>query len=575
MPLAILLQEQLSVLTKGVSKVQRWEAATETFSLVVDRLRSAYLVRWFGTALPSVGLALEVAVSNMHELRARWIAIGAGRAGETPPVGPNLTEPLLGMTGTLVGIFATPLHAAVLSIVLDALVDTWWVLALGAVNWLSHGLLGAGVLGLVGTVGGVGLLFGLSAWAISGQPRELFSLLGAIAEVVEPLQRFWEQVTGPREAVRNPLLRELLVLGDRIAALTAFLLGALAIVITRVGPLLRPLRLGFTATVELARDLWSIISLALGQTVGVVKGLLSGPDSIPQLLGGIFTLVTRSFRRLGASLKGTWGAIGEEFSWLVGWGEWMVGWWWNVAEPFVRSQTIDHPTIAYVRSFIGSLAAFSSWKARGAPPPGPPSPPSPPGLMARLGTWLLHKLGMPTTTPRLPSVPRLPPLISLDMIAPLAEVTHLLQLSGLVPGLAPNPLEIGVEGRAVIERAKRPPSVFAAEWAALRAEALSPRPLERTLEVATYLSLARRVVSPAAATEVWRLEDVLSRIDANIRAERKRHPVKDLPEPTVLTPVIQRLRVRARGLKPEVLRAWAEDLRVELSAAPYPVPVEG
>ena len=95
-----------------------------------------------------------------------------------------------------------------------------------------------------------------------------------------------------------------------------------------------------------------------------------------------------------------------------------------------------------------------------------------------------------------------PPLISLDMIAPLAEVTHLLQITGLVPGLAPNPLEIGAEGRKVLERAAHPPSVFATEWAALEAEALRPTPAERTLEVATYLSLARRVVSPDAAARV-------------------------------------------------------------------------
>src|SRR5262245_55312770 len=237
MPLAILLQEQLSVLTKGVKKLERWEAATEAFSLVVDRLRSAYLVRWFGTALPSVGLALKVAFANMHELRARWIAIGAGRAGETPPIGPNLTEPLLGASGTLVGIFATPLNSVLLGLALGSLVDRWWVRVLAVANWLTAGLLGTGALGLVGTVGGVGLLFALSAWAISGQPRELFDLLGAIAELVEPLQRFWRQVTGPREAVRNPLLREILVLGDRTAALTAFLLGAFAVLITRVGPL--------------------------------------------------------------------------------------------------------------------------------------------------------------------------------------------------------------------------------------------------------------------------------------------------------------------------------------------------
>ena len=80
MPLAILLQEQLGILTRGVDeKLRHWDEATERFALVVDRLRSAYLVHWFGTALPSVGVALRVGLANMHELRARWLAIGARR----------------------------------------------------------------------------------------------------------------------------------------------------------------------------------------------------------------------------------------------------------------------------------------------------------------------------------------------------------------------------------------------------------------------------------------------------------------------------------------------------------------
>ena len=48
----------------------------------------------------------------------------------------------------------------------------------------------------------------------------------------------------------------------------------------------------------------------------------------------------------------------------------------------------------------------------------------------------------------------------------------------------------------MLDRAAHPPSVFGSEWAALEAEARRPEPLARTLEVATYLSLARRVVGP-------------------------------------------------------------------------------
>jgi hypothetical protein len=39
--------------------------------------------------------------------------------------------------------------------------------------------------------------------------------------------------------------------------------------------------------------------------------------------------------------------------------------------------------------------------------------------------------------------------------------------------------------------------------------------------------------------------------------------------------VIRKLRVRARGVAPDTLRTWADDLRAALNAAPYPVPAEG
>ncbi len=567
MPLAILLQEQLGILTKGVDeKLRHWDEATERFSLVVDRLRSAYLVHWFGSALPSVGLALEVGLVNMHELRARWLAIGAPAAGAAPPVGPNLLEPLLGAGGTLAGIFASPLNGILLTTAIGSVVHTWWAKTLAVVNFLSAGLLvGAGL-----AAGGPTLVLGLVPYAISGQPRELFDFLGAVAELAEPLQRFWQQVSGPRDAVRNPLLRELLILGDRMAALTAFLLGAFAVLITRIDVFLEPLRLGFVAVGSLVLYLWPVILLAFTQTVDVVVGLLHGPDSVPALLRRVLAVLAGGFRRIGTGLAATFALLRDDFRLYSTWGGWLVGWWSAVAEPAVRLQTVDHPTVRFLQSFAGSFGALSEWKARDAPA----GPPSPPGTFTKVATWLLRKTGMPAATPKLPGLPPLPPLIPLGEIGPLVDVVGLLRRLG-VGGLPGNPFEIGSAGRDVLQRAARPPSVFAGERAALDAEARRPQPLARTLEVATYLSLARRVVGPAAAESVRGLEDVLTRIDATIRAERKPLPVKDVPEPTGLTPVIRRLRIRSHGRTSEVLQTWADDLRRELNAADYAIPVGG
>ncbi|MGI9097959.1 MAG: hypothetical protein ACR2H2_05615 [Solirubrobacteraceae bacterium] len=136
-------------------------------------------------------------------------------------------------------------------------------------------------------------------------------------------------------------------------------------------------------------------------------------------------------------------------------------------------------------------------------------------------------------------------------------------------------MDLGPAAGAVLRRAQHPPSIFAGERAALRAAQARPEALERSLETATYLSLAARIVSPAAAEHVRTLEGVLTRLDATIRTERPHHPVRDLPEPTELSPQIRTLRVRARGLAPAAVRAWAEELRRELNATPYPVPAAG
>jgi hypothetical protein len=71
------------------------------------------------------------------------------------------------------------------------------------------------------------------------------------------------------------------------------------------------------------------------------------------------------------------------------------------------------------------------------------------------------------------------------------------------------------------------------------------------------------------------LEDVLSRIDARIRTDRKRLPVKDVPEPTQLAPVVRVLRVRSSGRTAEAVQRWVDDLRRELDAADYALPAGG
>ena len=573
MPLALLLQQQLGILGKGVGeKLRHWDEAMETISTVAERLRSAYLVHWFGTALPSEGNALKVGLANMHELRARWMAVGGPQAGATPPAGPNLMEPLLGAGGVLAGIFASPLNGILLTTAIGSLVDTWWAKTLAVVNWLTAGLLMTAAV----SVGALGLPFGLIVFTAGGEGRELFDFLGAVAELAVPLQSFWEQVSGPRAAVRNPLLREILRGLDREAALVAALIGTFSVLITRVGPFLEPLRLGFVAVGGLVLDLWGIVAIEAARTAEATQSLLSGPTSAPAILQRVVRGLAVTLRKIGLRLAALFAELRLDFwfrSWLAGW---VAGAWQVFAEPGIRALTVDHPTVRYLRSFAGELAVVSAWRGREDPQSKKKdkksSDSSGDGLSALADmTVALLKAGMPATAPKLPTLPKLPPLIPLGTIGPIVDVMQLLRSFGLDLGPA-NPLEPGAEARQVLARAARAPSVFGSEWRALEAEARRPEPLARTLQVATYLSLARRVVGPAAAASVRGLEDVLSQFDTVIRSDRRRLPVKDVPEPTQLTPVIRRLRVTSRGRTSDALQTWVEDLRRELNAGDYAVP---
>jgi hypothetical protein len=558
----MLLTSRLGVINRGVRRIAPWEGVADTFGLVLRRLRNAYLVHWFGTGIPISGIDLRVAIVNMAELRARWQAVGGDRPpGTRAAVGPNLTEPLFGWTGMLVGTLASPINSMLLGAAVARLLPRWWTILLGATNWIAFGLIGTAVLGAVATIGGLGLAAGMLALGISGQAGPLYDLLGAVTEIARPLERLWQQLIGPRSSVRNPVLRAALLVGDATAALVSLLLGAFAVLIARVAPLLDPVRTGILAVVGIVTELGAVLAFTLGQVLEAVGWLLDeAPMAIAnRLLNGLSSI----FRTIGRRMAALWTRISVAFSVFGARAAVEVAAWWRVARPFVRGQTIDHPTVAFVRSFIGSAEVAGGWWRRGSPAARTSTPPGPVGRFVR--RTIVRALRIPTTVPRLPTLPSLPELPSADAFGTLAG-----QLGGLP--FAPNPLALGPDARAALDRARRPPSVFAGEAAEVARQA-DAAARGRAIELAAYLSLAERIVAPAAGGYVRTLENRLSAIDAAIRPSRTL-PVRDLPPPTTLRPVIRTLRVRAAdGMTRDALDGWVREVRRRLDAEPYPVPV--
>jgi hypothetical protein len=556
MPLAILLQAQLAPLRKGVKSVRSWSSLTDTFAAIVTRLRSAYLVRWFGRQLPIQGLAMVVTIANMDELRRRYTAVGGGQRREAPAAGPNVMEPLLGMAGTFVGAVATPINSVLFGLAAGALVKSAVAQSAVALNWILGGATGTGLL-LVGAVIAVPAV--LITWAISGQGRDTFDLLGAIAELVKPLQRFWTQISGRRDRVHNPLLRAVLVAGDRVAALLPRVLGALAFIVTKIGPELYPLRMRLLAAIGIAKEIWGVIMFLVRQVLKVSKRLVVGRHSGPAAIKRGLDAMTSARVNIVLGLREATKTFGVELKRIATlFHPDMAAWWAQTGAPLAKEQTTGQPLFKHLTSFGAEIAVLKVWHERTKEPDG----------------WLKRKLSAHAEG-FLPDAPR-----SYKTWRPLYQqetssgkvLGPLMHKMGHAGAPTANILGLTAEGMQAVRVAQHPASVFAGEWAAVHRARRRPEPLDRARTTAAYLEIAKRLLTPATAASVRKLEGKLSGLHAQLRAERRLHPVKALPAPARLRPRIATLHVRGSGLQPAALRTWTDELRRELNAAPYPVP---
>ncbi|GGS77878.1 hypothetical protein GCM10010156_40850 [Planobispora rosea] len=554
MPLALLLQARLGVVVRGVRALPAWARAFDTLALVWHRRRSEWLVRWFGVGLPVEGAALRAVPVNRAELGAALRTAGGREAGG----GPNLYEPLAGLTGTLTGLLAAPTTGLALALLVNRLIPEWWAQLASGLTWITLGLPVTLSLGVIGGGGLLALLF--LPVPLLGSARPVHLLLGEIPLLYGALRRLWEQVSGPRERVRHPLLKAGLELADRVVTLAAQVFGLLAVLVARILPLAALQRAGAVAVAGIAGALGGAITDA-------ALSALTYLNDLTGLATGLARRVLRGFSRLLAGLGGRLsraagtlglGSLSER-------GTELVTGWWKQAEPRVEELTVEHPTVRWLRSFAAALGAALSFLPRAfASPPSGPAGPSPwAGLLA--AAWTAFKLVHPPPA-HAPVPPGLPPgLPPFPQLVPLSAIDR-------TAGRIAMPEVLGTGRAAAVRRAGRVPSLL--EWGALERDAAGkgtgtgPEPSrERLLETAVYLSLAERIVSPAAAGYVRRLEGVLSELDRRIRPAL---PVRTPPEPVRLRPRIGTLRLR--GTDREALGGWVPLLRRELSAAPYPVP---
>src|SRR5215510_3858566 len=97
MPLALLLRQTFDVFNEGANKLDAWNRIVSVELLLLDRVRSAFLGRWFGP---------RIALQNLDDLRARYLEVA--RSIVPSADGLNLTEPLMGVAGQIVGALLSP-----------------------------------------------------------------------------------------------------------------------------------------------------------------------------------------------------------------------------------------------------------------------------------------------------------------------------------------------------------------------------------------------------------------------------------------------------------------------------------
>jgi hypothetical protein len=565
MPLALLLQDVMQTFQRGLDDggfyLNYWDRLVALESLLVARAQSAFLVQWFGPRVALQGFHLRIAIENLAALRARYQqVVGTGVQAQS---GPNLTEPLAGMVGILFGSLSTPINSLFLYERVARIMPRWYTSMAAALNTLSFGVLGTVIAVLAGSALPI---ISLPGAFTSDDTLHVYNLLGAVAQMAAPFRRFWEVISGPREQVRNPVLRGILLVADQLAQLFPYLIALVAVMVTRFLPVI----LTFWKQLPFFKDLGRAVLELVGFVINNLESRLIDLGPGGKSLFGPLKIVIHALGRLPKSLKRVAGFM-ELFTKelrRVGTGV-TTGFttWLAAARPGIRAATIDHPFIRTIIEFKNSMSTLIASLRSATPPPAAtpatpstPAVPTPPGILGSIST-----INIQSPSVALQRFGATPPTDVMLLFRGLQAIR------GLVPGLLPNPLALSQEAARELAAARTPRSVFEpviAEIgvASIRAPGVAVE--EQRLRDLLFEVVAR-VLPPVAHSAIAPLENILNRLDDTLG---RQHPVRDLAESNRLQPVVSRLRVRAQAENEAAVRSWAEQFRAALEVQSYLAP---
>ncbi|MBZ4373786.1 hypothetical protein [Corallococcus sp. AS-1-6] len=599
MPMSLLLHEVLGPLVedsgrtlsfstlaldrarRGLTRLDPFNRLVALEETLIARARSAFLVHWFGTGLPTSGLALRVSIANIDSLRRRYQAVlSATRPDDR---GLNLTEPLLGLVGNLAGSLLSPAGVVSLTVLARRLIPTWVRVLLFIFGWsIIPGI--AAAVGVLLAPGGLGL--GVLLGARNEQPvRAIHDLMGALARLIEQVNRFIDLLLGPRERIRNPLLRQFLEVFDSFARLIPFALALVSLVIARVGPLILPLARQAAALIPLTGAVMTAVRSIFEEIPQVLENAFSRSRAAPlghlmailQGIGPLLHEVTDRIKTLLEEVAATLPGIGMQ---VMG----AVRTFWETARSVVTRRLRAHPVISMMETLKTQFAEIGTLFA--SPSTGTPPASSGTSVPGWITSGITSLFGPPPPTPTAPALPDLTALQAL-----IGRPSLSLDMAGFTSAserVSPSLIDmfrLSDRARADFDRAATPSSEFARARRALARDLGAPvtevlariRTEELPLRQALS-SVIGRVLPPAIRAYLPDLLDLFHTLDAELYRQPSAptptaFPTLDVPESRRLHVVVRRIEIRSAGSDEPHVGVFRDRLVEALQRQQYQAPV--
>jgi hypothetical protein len=570
MPLSLLLRETVYAFRWGAFHLEPWSHLVQTEEVLIGRARSAFLTHWFGPGLPLNGSFVRIVIDNLVALKKQYFLASASVLPELE--GPSLGEPLAGLFGQVAGILLSPTGVLLTLSVMVRNLGYWTKLLVGALGWKVALL---PLVFLVGPVGGPILLpiafMGGVALGIASPPelRSVYALLGSTAKFLIAATQFLKLLMGPRENIANPLLRSILGLFDRLAGLFPFVLAFVAVIVTRIGPLLVPLALQVRPFKELIDQVVDTVTFIFKDIPASVKRYIpviaDRVDFVLVQLSLILPVFEIVFTELFTNLSESLNDLVEKASKLI------KGWFTD-ASTKATAIVMDQPAIRRIRSAIISFGIAARTLSSGSSSPSSSSSKLPSGFptphLTKPEDFLRFMGGAPPG--------------GLGAIETLAKID--IKYGG---ALFEDYLPFSKGAREGVEAAIRPTQVFAGERSALvRQLGQEPKKALAALRVEQLklrdllTAVVGRVLPAELRVQMGNLLDTFGKLDKELyglKVKQQDYPVRDLPDNGKLRPIVHRLVIRGIDLPRADADTFQARLQQALNGQGYPAtaPAQG